>query len=193
MQPCEYTERMSLSLDGLLSESEEAGLQAHLAECEPCRMEWEAMCWASSALRAEPAASPGADLTLRVTARIAQREARRRRVRGSVRLLSGAIGLWALAGLASVLAFLLLWQPPWYVLLLNVLLPVTRVVLTTLAALGNAFLSVVRALSGEPLVPLLVVCVAAVAASLTVWMRIVSAHWSLAVQADGWTQGRLEV
>ena len=61
MQRCEYSESMSLCLDGLLSQADEAGLQAHLAHCEPCRGEWEAMCWASSALRAEPAVSPGAD------------------------------------------------------------------------------------------------------------------------------------
>ena len=180
MQRCEYSETMSLCLDGLLSQADEAGLQAHLARCEPCRGEWEAMCWASSALRAEPAVSPGADLGLRVMERIAQREARRRRVRSSVRLLSGALGLWALAGLASMLVFLVLWQPSWYVLLLNVVLPVTRVVFSTLAALGSAFLSVIGAFSGQSLLPLLVAYTAAVAVSVVLWMRIVSARWRLA-------------
>jgi len=175
---------MSLSLDGLLSESEEAGLQAHLAGCESCRRQWEAMCWVSSALRAEPAVSPAPDLTLRVTARIAQREARRQRVRGSVRLLSGALGLWASAGLASIVVLLLLWQPPWYVLLLNVLLPVTRVVLSTLAVLGNALLSVLRALSREPLIPLLALYAAVAVVCTRLWMRVVSTRWGLAVRAD---------
>jgi branched-subunit amino acid ABC-type transport system permease component len=40
-------------------------------------------------------------------------------------------------------------------------------------------------MSGQPLIPLLVVYVAAVAAALTLWFRVVRARWGLAVRADG--------
>ena len=177
MQHCEHTESMSLHLDGLLDREEARRLQAHLAECEACRNEWDAMCFASSLLEAAPRAIPALDFTARVTALVAEREAQRARVRSGIGVVLGSLGLWMLTGLSVLAVIALVWQPSWNVAFLDVGLPLARALTSTLGTLGNALLSVLSALSGGSLLPLLAyAAVAMVAAAL--WTRIVLVRWS---------------
>jgi anti-sigma factor RsiW len=183
MQRCEHTESMSLHLDGLLEQEQARRLQAHLAECEACRYEWEAMCFASSMLEAEPRAIPALDFTASVTALVAEREAQRARVRSGMGVVLGSLGLWLLTGLSVLAVIALVWQPSWHVALLDVALPLARALTSTLGTLGNALLSVLSALSGGSLLPLLAYAAVALAAA-ALWTRIVLVRWSEGTVAE---------
>jgi anti-sigma factor RsiW len=183
MQRCEHTESMSLHLDGLLDRAEARRLQTHLAECEACRFEWEAMCFASSMLEAEPRVIPALDFTARVTALVAEREAQRARVRSGIGVVLGSLGLWVLTGLSVLAVVALVWQPSWYIALLDLALPLARALTSTLGTLGNALLSVLSALSGGSLLPLVAYAAVALVAA-TLWTRIVLVRWSQGTVAE---------
>ena len=183
MQCSESSEWMSLHLDGLLDQEQALRLEAHLAACEACRQEWEAMRWLSSFLKAEPVAAPKPDFTARIALRLRQREARRRRLHSSIGVLIGSVGLWALAGAAVLLLFTMLWQPPIRVVLLEAGLALINDVLSTLAVLGQALYAAAYALAVRPTLWaqafdgkawLLLLGYAFLALGLTaLWMRIV--------------------
>ena len=108
MQCSEISECMSLDLDRLLGQEQAARMQAHLAQCEACHEEWEAMRSLSSLLRAEPMATPAPDFTGRVAQLLRQRQARRRRLYSSLGVLMGSVGLWAVVGVALSLVLIIL-------------------------------------------------------------------------------------
>ncbi len=87
MQCFDCTEWLSLQLDGLVEQQQREQLQAHLASCESCRAEWEAMQRVSSVLEAASEVAPPLDFAAKVASRLQQREARQRRVRGGIGLL----------------------------------------------------------------------------------------------------------
>lgn len=178
MQCCEHGEYMSLYLDGLLSAEEALDLQAHLAQCEGCREQWEAMCWLSSLLRAEPAASPMPGFTKRVTARIRQREAHRRRLYSGIGVVLGSVGLWACAELVLLVFFVLLWRPSLPLLLFDVVLPLVKPILSTLMVLGRACGSLGRVLADQPLLPALLAAVILAVALTVLWTRMVFQRWA---------------
>ncbi len=168
MRFCEHGEQMSLHLDGLLSAEEAGHLEAHLAQCEACRQQWEAMCCMSSLLQEEPAAAPAPDFTQRVGVRIEQRDARLRRLYSSIRVALSSLGLWTLASVALLLLFVWLWQASLPVFVFDVALPLARHILFTCAVVGKALWSVLHALATQPTAPLfLALCTLALA--LTVW------------------------
>jgi len=177
MRRCEHTEGMSLHLDGLLDRVEAAKLQEHLAECEACRHAWEAMCYASALLEAQPRAIPAAGFVERVAAMIAEREAQRARVRSGIGVVLGSLGLWALTGLSVLAAIVLLAQPSWDVAVLDVGLPLLRALASTVETFGTAVVSVLSALSGRSPLPLLGYGVVALAAA-ALWTRMVLVRWS---------------
>ena len=111
MQCFDCSEWLSLRLDGLVEQEQSARLQEHLASCEVCRAEWEAIQGVSSVLEAASMVAPPLDFTANVALRLQQRQARRRRVRGGIGLMVGSVGLWSLAAVILALLFLTVWQP----------------------------------------------------------------------------------
>jgi predicted anti-sigma-YlaC factor YlaD len=150
MQCSEISEWMSLYLDGLLGQEQAAQLQAHLAQCEACREEWEAMRSLSSLLKTEPMAIPAPDFAARVAQRVHQREARRRRLYSSLGVLMGSAGLWTLAGVGVSFLLIALWQEPIRIALSAVGLPLARNILTIVAALASTLRSALYELSTRP-------------------------------------------
>ena len=150
MQHCECGENVSLYLDGLLSQDQVRRMEEHLAQCDACRHEWEAMCWVSSMLKAEPLASPAPGFARRVLSRLQQREARRQRLSSSLGLLLGSAGLGIGVGGAFVVLFVLLWQPMLRVVLSSVILPLIARAVSFLSVMGRALYCVVRDLSTRP-------------------------------------------
>jgi len=167
---------MSLYLDDLLNPDEVRDLQAHLARCEDCRQMWEAMCWISSQLKAEPAVAPAPDLAQRVKARILARETRRRRFYSSIGVLFGSVGLWVAAALALLL-LVLVWRPSPQVVVFDLLIPLLKSVLSTLVVLGRACWSVVQALLTQEASPLLLACGVLALALTVLWTRVVFRCW----------------
>lgn len=177
MQCPEISEWMSLHLDGLLGQEQAAHLRAHLAQCEACREEWNAMRSLSSLLRAEPMVTPAPDFTARVTQRLHQRQAGRRRLYSSFGVLMGSVGLWAFTGVVLSLLFIVFWQAPMRIILSQVGLPLIRNTSSSLAALGNALCSAVYELSLRP-AGLLLLGHAILALGLTLlWTHVVFRRW----------------
>jgi len=168
---------MSLHLDGLLSWEQAQHLQAHLAHCEACHKEWEAMCWLSSSLKAEPVATPAPDFAGKVVLRLRQREARRRRLCSSMGVVMGSVGLWALAGTALLSLFVVLWQPLIRIALFGAGLSLLNDVLSILAVLGKALWSVAYTLSTRPTWLLLLGYAALALGLMMLWTRIVFRRW----------------
>ena len=141
MRCSEYSEWMSLDLDGLLNQVEILQLQKHVSQCEACRQEWEVMSRLSATLQAEPAVTPAPDFTARVTLRLEQRVARKRRLYSGIGLCVGSVGLWTSAAVGLLFLFLALWQPLIRVAVLDVGLSLLSHTLSLLATLGKALWS----------------------------------------------------
>jgi len=177
MHCSEYSEWISLCLDGLLSQDETQQLQKHVSQCGACRQEWEVMSHLSAVLQAEPAATPASDFAARVTLRLDQRVARQRRLYSGIGLCVGSVGLWASAGLSLLLLSVALWQPLIRVAVLNVGLPLLNNTLALLATLGKALWSGAYALSTRP-TWLLLFGYALFALGLAIlWARVVLRGW----------------
>lgn len=73
-----YQQMMSLSLDGLLPEPEEAVLLAHLDTCAACSATWDAMTGLDNLFKAVTMANPPRDFTAGVMARVEAHNVRRR-------------------------------------------------------------------------------------------------------------------
>jgi len=124
-------------------------------------------------LHAAAVVTPAAGFTGRVVQRLDQREARRRRLFSSVGVLMGSVGLWAIAGMALLLLFGLLWRAPMRIIWSSVVLPVSRNASSVLPALTRAVASAAYELATRPST-LLVLGYALLAVGLTVlWTRIV--------------------
>jgi anti-sigma factor RsiW len=150
MHCSDCSQQISLHLDGVLDQEQTVRLQGHVAECEVCRAEWEAMRWVSSLLESEPSLTPAPEFTAMVVFRLQQREARRRRVRSSIGVLMGSVGLWAIAAVALALALAALWQPLLRVLWSDVLLRLADHAIAIVAVLGRALYAVARELCTRP-------------------------------------------
>lgn len=182
MRCSESSEQMSLYLDGLLNHEQALSLQAHLAHCEVCRREWEAMCWLSSFLEGEPVVTPAPDFTAGVLLRLRQREARRRRLYSSLGVCIGSVSLWMLAGVALSLLLIVLWRPLIRVVVFDVGLSLVHEIMSIVAVLGKAVYSITYALSVQS-AWLLVLGYAVLALGLTVlWVHIVFRRWRHVLQ-----------
>ena len=173
MHCSDCSQQLSLYLDDLLNQEQATRLQGHLAACEGCRAEWEAMRRVSSLLETEPSFTPARGFTARVLLRLQQGEARRRRVRSTLGVLMGSVGLWAIAAVALALLLAMLWQPSLRVLWTDVLLPLAEHALAIVAVLGRALYAVARELCMRPTL-LLLPGYALLALMLSVlWTRVV--------------------
>jgi len=178
----DISEWMSLHLDGLLSPERTERLQLHLSHCTTCARQWQAMCWASQLLLAEPAAMPAPDLAAAVVRVIAQREVRRHRLHSALRVAGAWLGAWALAGLALVLLLGTRWGAELRFLLLDVGLPVAGGLCTAAAVVREALWSAVYAVVTRP-TALLLLGYAVLAVALTVvWTRVVIRQWNYAFE-----------
>ena len=100
---CEQVqERISLLLDGALSEAEEAAVRAHLHECADCRRFHEALAEFSDALRGDQPAPPET-LHENVMAALRREAIKRRHTRLRRVLLSAAAVLALVVALQAVL------------------------------------------------------------------------------------------
>ena len=68
----DYSERMSLMLDGRLAAHERAELTSHLAACSECRARWVALQQVHLVLSSAAMASPAPGFANRFTARLAR-------------------------------------------------------------------------------------------------------------------------
>jgi len=178
MQCSKRGELMSLQLDGLLKPEQGQELQGHLAQCQTCREQWEAMSWLSSALTAEPMVTPAADFTSKVTARLEKRAARRRRLYSSIVVCIGSVGLWAMAGLAVLAVTAVLVDPSMHAALVEVVLSLGQSALAFLTVLGKALWSVAYALFNGPTGLLLLGYGLLAVALVAFWTRAVFRRWS---------------
>jgi predicted anti-sigma-YlaC factor YlaD len=103
----QYGEWMSLAQDGMLNSTQTRLLHTHLASCQPCQTEWEAMTFVSQMFRAAPMIAPMPGFAARFQAKLAFREEQRRRIMIWILLGMGAFALLALAlpSLIGVLCF----------------------------------------------------------------------------------------
>jgi anti-sigma factor RsiW len=155
MHCSDCSQQLSLCLDDLLDQEQASRLQGHLAACEDCRAEWEAMRRVSSLLETEPLLAPAPDFTARVVLRLQQRETRRRRVRSTLGVLMGSAGLWVIAAVALTLLLAVLWQPSLRVVWSDVLLPLADHISAIVAVLGRSLYVVARELCRRPTLLLL--------------------------------------
>lgn len=184
MQCFDCTEWLSLQLDGLVEQQQREQLQAHLAFCESCRAEWEAMQRVSSVLEAASEVAPPLDFAAKVASRLQQREARQRRVRGGIGLLVGSVGLWGSAGVIIALLFLTVWQPLVQLFWVDVMLPMARNVSSVALVLGRALHAVVRELFSQPMWLLLPCYAIAAFGLIALWTRIAVVPRQRAMRVD---------
>ena len=164
-------ELMSLRLDGLLSEREEAALQAHLRSCQRCAQIWQRMSAVSVLLESQPAVGPGPGFVEQIL-----EKARRRRRRAR-------IGLWLKRFLAVLLGCLLMGgafalsigglaaaNPGLFQLMVDVAISL----LTLGGALYDALEVVLRVTLQGPGAMLYVVWIGAAGLALGLWLLLVN-------------------
>jgi anti-sigma factor RsiW len=161
-----------LQLDGLVEQEQSAYLQAHLASCEACRVEWEETQRVSSILEAASVVTPPLDFTAKLASRLQERELRRRRVRSGMGLLVGSVGLWGFAALVVAMLFLTVWQPLVRLFWVDVMLPLARNVASVALVLGGALHAVIRELFSQPTWLLLPSYAIAALGLIGLWMRL---------------------
>lgn len=100
----EAVERMSLALDGGVSDPEWERVQAHIQACQACAQTWLALQQVDRLLRAAPLAVPPSDFARRAARVALETERRRRRLVGGIVLLVGSVGTVLLVGLSTLVA-----------------------------------------------------------------------------------------
>jgi predicted anti-sigma-YlaC factor YlaD len=101
----QYTELMSLVLDGEAACDQQEALRKHMLECSDCAAVWEAWQALDVGFREEPMLAPSADLALRVAARIEEQSRWRTWTHWlGASLLIAWLGIAALASLFAVAA-----------------------------------------------------------------------------------------
>ncbi len=95
-----FSESMSLALDGLLADAEQAMFDQHLAACEPCRARWLKWQRISDVLWFEPFAGPAQGFSLRVDSLVQHEQRRKERMLGGLVLVGGTVSIWAVMALS---------------------------------------------------------------------------------------------
>jgi anti-sigma factor RsiW len=88
---------MMAAVDGELDNAGRRSLEAHLASCQPCAREWQALVAIEALFRHAPALSPAAGFTTRTLARLPESRYR-------IWLISGVYGLLLLSGIIPLAA-----------------------------------------------------------------------------------------
>lgn len=91
-----YLDWMQLALDDDLRPNEQEQLDAHLADCEECQMQWAALNDMSRLFMAAPLAAPRSGFAGRFKARLAQQRSRPRLMWGALALGLSSVGAAAL-------------------------------------------------------------------------------------------------
>jgi anti-sigma factor RsiW len=99
----DYSELMSLALDGMLSAGEQQHLDQHLSACPACQGTWGAWQRISHVLTAEPFAGPPQGFALRFDAVLQRQEQRQERVLAGWVLAGGTLVVLALIMLGTAL------------------------------------------------------------------------------------------
>jgi hypothetical protein len=181
MRCSEYSELMSLELDDLLDETQAKRFRAHLAQCDSCRLEWEALQRLSSVLQSEPLLWPASGFSDRVVARLHEREVRRKQVKGGLGLVAGSMGLWSVFALVLGLAFAAVWQPLLRLVWFDAVLPLLRGAADTWVLLGKALYAIVREMFTRPTWLVLPGYVLTALGLVVLWTCIVTRprrHWA---------------
>ena len=97
---------MSLALDGLLADAEQATFDQHLAACEPCRARWLKWQRISDVLWYEPFAGPAQGFALRVDSLVQHEQRRKERMLGGLVLVGGTVSIWAVMALSVAITVL---------------------------------------------------------------------------------------
>lgn len=101
-----FSESMSLALDGLLADAEQAIFDQHLVTCEPCRTHWLKWQRISDVLWYEPFAGPAQGFTLRVDSLVQHEQRRKERMLGGLVLVGGTVSIWAVMALSVAITIL---------------------------------------------------------------------------------------
>ncbi|MCB0201999.1 MAG: zf-HC2 domain-containing protein [Caldilineae bacterium] len=101
-----FSESMSLALDGMLADAEQAAFDQHLAACEPCRTRWLKWQRISDVLWVEPFAGPAPGFALRVDDLVQREQRRKERILGGVVLVGGTVSIWMVAALSVAITVL---------------------------------------------------------------------------------------
>jgi anti-sigma factor RsiW len=101
-----------MALDGLLDAAEKKRLERHLAKCEVCRSEWEAMRQVATLFEGAPTVGPPLGFAIRVERRLEQKVQKRRRAFGGLAVLTSSLSLAGVTVAAVVLIVvgLVSWQ-----------------------------------------------------------------------------------
>jgi predicted anti-sigma-YlaC factor YlaD len=99
----DYTDLMSLALDGLLSAEEQQRLDQHLAGCLTCRLTWSRWQRIARVLTVQPFVGPPPAFMLHVDRALQRREQRHERLLAGWLLAGGAFTVWTLIALSAAL------------------------------------------------------------------------------------------
>lgn len=99
----DYTDLMSLSLDGMLSTGEQQQLDQHLATCPACQARWQKWQRISHVLTVQPFAGPPPGFAMRLDSALQRREQRHERVLAGWVLAGGTLTVLALIVLGTAL------------------------------------------------------------------------------------------
>ncbi len=169
-----WSEWMSLRLDGLLARDQEEALLAHLAACQACQQQWEAMSWASSLLTSEPVVKPPADFTAKVERRLRQRELLRGRLMGSLKVCVGSVSIWGSAAAIALVLLTTLWTPSLRAVTLHVGFPLLANSVSMLSIVTRAGIAGARALCTTSTALLLFGYICLALALVASWTRVVA-------------------
>jgi len=177
MHPCRQGEAMSAYLDGLLSVEEAGRLREHIAACDSCGRQWEAMQWVVARFEAEPPVLAPAGFTGSVLSRIEKEQARRRLLLGTVGVLFSSLGYWVMAGAMLVAGWYLLGQPLTRLALFGAGSSAAWNIISACLSLARALWSV-GALLAERVATPVGLCYGLAGFALTLlWARIVFPRW----------------
>jgi anti-sigma factor RsiW len=99
----DYTDLMSLSLDGMLSLEEQQRLDQHLSACPTCQVTWSKWQRISHVLTVQPFAGPPPGFAMRLDSALQRREQRHERVLAGWVLAGGTLAVLALIVLGTAL------------------------------------------------------------------------------------------
>jgi anti-sigma factor RsiW len=99
----DYTDLMSLSLDGMLSLEEQQHLDQHLSACPTCQVTWSKWQRISHVLTVQPFAGPPPGFAVRLDNALQRREQRHERVLAGWVLAGGTLTVLALIILGTAL------------------------------------------------------------------------------------------
>jgi anti-sigma factor RsiW len=99
----DYSERMSLALDGMLSPEETLDLDRHLQACPACQSSWNKWQRIAHVLTVEPFAGPPQGFALRLDHALQHDEQRQERILAGLVLAGGTATLMALMVLGTAL------------------------------------------------------------------------------------------